>query len=166
MGAQVSEKSLIHGMNKNGKYLIMLNNLWIGGTHFLYQSKNKNHIKKKCTFPECMDQKQENIYFFEKYKIACRHLYFYIKATYMTKSVNRFLNFSMQPHVMSGILVCAYLLYNDNIFTLHIIKIFSICLKLWISNDAMKSLYFNTIHFQTLLGVRAWDKIICPKKHE
>lgn len=99
-----------------------------------------------------MDQKQENIYFFEKYKIACRHLYFYIKVTYMTKSVNRFLNFSMQPHVTSGILVCAYLLYNANIFTLHIIKIFSICLKLWISNDAMKSLYFNNYSLSNTFG--------------
>lgn len=70
----------------------------------------------------------------------------------MTKSVNRFLNFSMQPHIMSGILVCAYLLYNDNIFTLHIIKIFSICLKLWISNDAMKSLYFNNYSLSNTFG--------------
>lgn len=70
MGAQVSEKSRIYGMNKNGKYLFMLNNLWIGGTHFLYQSKNKNSYLEKCTFPECMDQKQENIYFLRNIKLC------------------------------------------------------------------------------------------------
>lgn len=63
MGAQVSEKSLICGMNKNGKYLFMLNNLLIEATHFLYQSKNKNSYLEKCTFSECKDEKQENIYF-------------------------------------------------------------------------------------------------------
>lgn len=60
----------------------------------------------------------------------------------MTKSVNKFLNFSMQPHMMSGILVYVYLLYDDNIFTLHTIKIFYICLKLWILNDAIKKSTF------------------------
>ena len=69
MGAQVSEKSLICGMNKNGKYLFMLNNLLIEGTHFLYQSKNKNSYLEKCTFSECKDEKQENIYFLRNIKL-------------------------------------------------------------------------------------------------
>lgn len=71
----------------------------------------------------------------------------------MTKSVNKFLNFSMQPQIRSGILVYAYLLYDDNIFTWHTRKIFYICLKLWIFNDAIKkSLHFNNYSLLNTFG--------------